>query len=172
MKEVSPGRHVLRDSGVCFSMFPSRARNPAKSQHSWPLSCGPLWQHAQRNSREASLSLMFGNLRLLRGHRLATNTCNSCSSIPTTSLASLTPVVFLTFPDKRQTPPGVISFTSTEAHIFLWPLSSQSGERSLRPVSCLASWIIVVYSFDGTCSLPHNANLRAPSRTLRTWSVS
>ena len=35
------------------------------------------------------------------------------------------------------------------------------------PVSYLASLIIVVYSFEGTCTLPHNANLRAFSRTLK-----
>ena len=37
------------------------------------------------------------------------------------------------------------------------------------PVSYLASLIIVVYSCDGTCILPHNANLRAFSRTLKMW---
>ena len=40
---------------------------------------------------EASLSSMSGNLRLLRGQRLATNTCNSCSSMPPAPSASLTP---------------------------------------------------------------------------------
>ena len=39
------------------------------------------------------------------------------------------------------------------------------------PVSCLASLIIVVYSFEGTCTLPHNANLRAFSRTLKMRST-
>ena len=53
-----------------------------------------------------------------------------------------------------------------------WSLSSKSGERSLCHVSHLASWIIVVCSFDGTFSLSHKANLRAPSRTLRTHGVS
>ena len=45
-------------------MFPYRARIPATSQHPWHLSCGPLWQPAQRDSRKASLSSMSGNLRL------------------------------------------------------------------------------------------------------------
>ena len=44
----------------------------------------------QRNSRTAPISSMSGNLRLLRGHRLATNSCNSSTSIPPTSSASLT----------------------------------------------------------------------------------
>ena len=39
------------------------------------------------------------------------------------------------------------------------------------PVSYLASLIIVVYSFEGTCTLPHNANLRAFSRTLKMRST-
>ena len=37
MKEVSPGRHVLRDSCV-HCMFPCWARIPAKSQYPWPFS--------------------------------------------------------------------------------------------------------------------------------------
>ena len=130
---------ILAFVSACFPLGPGYP--PSRSTHG--LCRAALSGRMREEIRgEASLSSMFGNLRLLRGHRLATNTCNSCSSIPPTSLASLTPVLFLTFPDKRQTPPGVISVTSTEAHIFLWPLPSQSGERSLRPVSCLASWII------------------------------
>ena len=100
-------------------MFPSRARIPATSQQPWLLSCGPLWQPAQRDSREASLSSTFGNLTLLRGHRLATNSCKSGTSLPPTSSASLThQFLFLTFPDTRQIPRSFISVTSTEAHPF------------------------------------------------------
>ena len=89
------GRGVTRQTCLArfwrfLCMFPSRARIPATSQHPWLLSCGPLWQPAQRDSREVSLSSMFGNLTLLRGHRLATNSCNSCPSIPPTSSAFLT----------------------------------------------------------------------------------
>ena len=99
MKEVSPDRHVLEDSGVFVCL--SAVAAP------WLLSRGPLGQAARRNSQEASLSSMSGNLGLLRGQRLATNTCNSCPSIPLTFSASLTPqFLFLTFPDKRQTPLG------------------------------------------------------------------
>ena len=157
MKEVSPGRHVLQKS-CAYSQFPPRARIPAKSHHPWPLSRGPLWQPAQRNSRKAPLSSMSGNLSLLRGHRLVPNSCNSCTSIPPTSSAfPHSPVLFLTFPGRRQTPPGVISVTHTEAHLFVGRYRPSEVSASLRPVSCLAPWIIVVRALDGTCSLSHNA---------------
>ena len=41
----------------------------------------------------------------------------------------------------------------------------------LCPVNCRASWINVVCSFEGTCILPHNANLRAFARTLKMRSA-
>ena len=119
-----------------------------------------------------SLSSMFGNLTLLRGHRLATNSCKSCISIPPTSLAFLTSQ-FCSSPSHTRGKPHRVSCQSPRQRLtFSTGHYPKAGERSLCAVSHLASWIIVVCSFDGTFSLSHKANLRTPSRTLRTWDVS
>ena len=138
MKQVSPGGHVLQKS-CAYSLLPSRARIPAKSQHPWPLSPGPVWQSTQRNSRKAPLSFMFDNLRLLRGHRLVPNSCNSCTSIPPTSSASLT-LQSCSAPSLTRSKPhqGHLFHLDRGSH-FHWPLSSESGDRPLCSVSCLAS---------------------------------
>ena len=71
------------------------------------------------------------------------------------SLSNLVPPL----PSQEANPTGRHLSELHRGSPFHWPLSSESGERSLCSVSCLASYIIVVCSFDGTCTLPHNANL-------------
>ena len=71
------------------------------------------------------------------------------------------PVLFLTNPTE-----GYLSHLDRGSPFPTGHLPSKSRERTLCIVRYLASWIIVVSSFDGTCSLSHKANLRAPSRTL------
>ena len=117
MKEVSPGRRVLQDSGVfcvCFPLGPGYP--PRRSNRGFCRAA--LSGSLRKEIRGRRPSSMFGNLRLLRGHRLATNSCKSAPPYrPHPRLPSL-PVLFLNFPDTRHNPAGVISVTSTETHLF------------------------------------------------------
>ena len=69
------------------------------------------------------------------------------------ALPSLVP--HLPWQEANPTGGSSLSPRQREVHLLHWPLSSESGERSLCSVSCVASWIIVVCSCDGTCSLSH-----------------
>ena len=142
-----------------FCMFPSRAKIPAKSQHPWPLSCGPLWQPAQRHLCKASLSCMSGNLRVLRGHRLATNTCKTGTSIPPTSTASLTPQSCSLTSLRRGTPHRGSSQSPRQR------LAFSSGHYHPRQVS--APFAPSAASHHGSSSCTHLTE-HAAYRTTRT----
>ena len=148
MKEVSPGRHVLQDS-VVFLYVASVVR-PSLVACAKTFAEGVPLFHVQQPQTAPRAPACHQHLQIWLLHTSQT------LGFPHS------PVLFLTNPTE-----GDLSLTLSH-----WPLSSKSRERSLFTVSYLASWIIVVCSFDATCSLSHNANLRAPSRTLRTWRMS
>ena len=166
---MSPGRHVLQDSVVFVyvSLSGKDTRQVAAPMASVVRAALPGSLRKNIRGRRPSLPCP------------ATSDCSAGTGLAhqhlqiwllhTSHILGFlhSPVLFVNFPDTRVNPTeGDLSLTLSH-----WPLSSKSRERSLCPVRYLASRIIVVSSFDGTCILSHNANLRAPSRTLTTWSV-
>ena len=174
-----PPRHWPTPGKLLHFMFLTPVGPAQRPSFCFPLSLLEL--HERGVTRQTCLarfwrflcpSLPCSATSLLRGHRLATNSCNSCPSIPPPSSASLTPQ-FCSSPSQTRGKPHRGSSQSPRQRLtFSTGQNPKAGERSLCAVSHLASWIIVVCSFEGTFSLSHKANLRTPSRTLRTWGVS